>query len=379
MTPRSSGRQAGRPPDRPSKTERWLNLLAFLLGRHLPASREEILSQVSDYREDWQDGDEKTRETVRRKFERDKKELKDLGVFLEPLKEKIQASHADQEVEAYQLKPRDFYLPYLKVSGGAARHTYFLNEIALSSDDLPILRRAAERIAALKDTPLGAAAASAIRKLSFDVPGLQVGSEEKAFTAPADVEPQFTVLRQAVEERRAVRCRYYTIRRDVESQREVEPYGLMLSWGHWYCVGRARDRNAMRVFRLDRMSDVAIIERDQFSVPRDFKIASYLNRAPWELSDEKPVTTRVRINFPQSRWVIGERLGKVVKAVTDDAGSEFEFEVRAVDAFVRWLLPLGQQVEVLSPPAIRKQLAEARAALRVLYSTHDARRTTHGK
>ena len=40
-------------PDRPSKTERWLNLLAFLLDRHYPASREEILSQVSDYNDDW--------------------------------------------------------------------------------------------------------------------------------------------------------------------------------------------------------------------------------------------------------------------------------------------------------------------------------------
>ena len=42
--------------DRPSKTERWLNLLAFLLDRHYPASREEILSQVSDYSEDWVGG-----------------------------------------------------------------------------------------------------------------------------------------------------------------------------------------------------------------------------------------------------------------------------------------------------------------------------------
>jgi predicted DNA-binding transcriptional regulator YafY len=116
---------------------------------------------------------------------------------------------------------------------------------------------------------------------------------------------------------------------------------------------------------------------DDFTVPRDFKIASYLNRAPWELSDDKPVTARVRINFPQSRWVIGERLGKVVKAVTDDAGSEFEFEVRAVDAFVRWLLPLGKQAEVLSPPSVKQQLDEARAALRALYSaTHHVPRTT---
>jgi predicted DNA-binding transcriptional regulator YafY len=352
-----------------TKTERWLNLLAFLLDRHFPASREEILSQVSDYKEDWVGGDARERESVRRKFERDKAELKDLGVTLEPLKEKILANHSDQEVEAYQLKPRDFYLSYLKAPGRAGAHTYFLHEVALASDDLPILRRAAERIAALTDTPLSSAARSAIRKLSFDLPELHVGAEERAFTAPAEIETQFAILRQAVEERRAVRCRYYTIRRDAEAERVIEPYGLMLSWGHWYCVARARDRNALRVFRLDRMNDVSIVEgeKGEFTVPKGFKIASYLNRAPWELSDDKPITARVRINFPQSRWVIGERLGKVVKAVTDDAGSEFEFEVRASDAFVRWLLPLGKQVEVLSPPSIKKQLEAARSALRAVY------------
>ena len=375
-----TARQAVRPSDRPTKTERWLNLLAFLLGRHYPAPREEILSQVSDYKDDWVGGDAKARESVRRKFERDKAELKELGVTLEPLKEKIVAQHSDQEVEAYQLKARDFYLPYLRAPGRAAAHPYFLNEIALGSDDLPILRRAAERIAALTDTPLGGAARSAIRKLAFDLPELSVGAEERGFTAPAEIRAQFATLRDAVEQHRAVRCRYYTIRRDVEAERVIEPYGLMLSWGHWYCVARARDRDAIRVFRLDRMKDVSIVEGEggEFSVPKGFQIATYLDRAPWELSDDKSTTVRVRINFPQSRWIIGERLGKVVKAVTDDAGAVLEFEVRNVDPFLRWLLPLGKQAEVLSPPSVKKQLDDARSALRALYSAAPhVPRTTH--
>ncbi len=349
-----------------TKTERWLNLLAFLLDRHYPASREEILSQVSDYKEDWVDGDAKTRESVRRKFERDKADLKDLGVVLEPLKEKVFANHSDQEVEAYQLKARDFYLPYLKAKGV---RPYFLDEVPLTAAELPVLRRAAERIAALADSPLGKAAQSAVRKLAFDLPELQVGGEERAFSSGAAVDAPFAVLREAVEQRRAVQCRYYGIRRDTEEKRVIEPYGLMLSWGHWYCVARARERNALRVFRLDRMQDCSLLEGEkaEFTVPRDFKIGSYLNRAPWELSEDKPVTVRVRINFPQSRWVIGERLGKVVKAVTDDAGTEFEFAVRAMDAFVRWLLPLGKQVQVISPPSIRKLLEDARAQLRAVY------------
>ena len=362
--------------DAVTKTERWLNLLAFLLDHHYPVTREEILSQVDDYRGDWVKGNDRARESVRRKFERDKKELKALGVTIEPIKHKVMAEHAGQEVEAYLLKPRDFYLPYLEVRTGPKlrrpARDYFLPSITLEAADLPVLRRAAERVAQLADTPLGAAARSALRKLSFDLPETDVSVAERAFTAPAspELERQFAVLREGVERRQAVRCRYYAIGRDTEEPRVIEPYGLMLSWGHWYCVGRSRERDAMRVFRVDRMKDVRVVEGEdgEFATPKSFAIGSYLNRAPWELSDDKAFTARVRFAFPQSRWVIGEGLGKVVKSVTDDAGAVIDFEVRAADAFVRWLLPLGRQAEVLSPPALKRRLEAARAALRKLYA-----------
>jgi len=48
-----------------TKTERWLNLLAFLLDRHYPVPREEILSQVDDYKTESVGGTEKARESVR--------------------------------------------------------------------------------------------------------------------------------------------------------------------------------------------------------------------------------------------------------------------------------------------------------------------------
>ncbi len=359
-----------------TKTERWLNLIAFLLDHHYAVTREEILSQVEDYKSAWVGGNEKTRESVRRKFERDKSELKGLGVVLEPLKQKVMADHAGQEVEAYLLRPKDFYLPYLEVrTGGPKRRPpprrYYLPSVTLDAADLPLLRRAAERVARLADTPLGSAARSGLRKLSFDLPGTDPGDAERAFAAPTSPEfaRRFDTLRRAVEHSRAVRCRYYAIGRDREEERVIEPCGLMLSWGHWYCVGRSRERKAMRVFRVDRMKDVRLVEgaEGEFRAPKEFHIATYLNRAPWELSEEKPFTARVRFAFPQSRWVIGEGLGKVVAPVTDDAGAELEFDIRSPDAFVRWLLPFGGQAEVLSPASLGERLAAARAAIAKLY------------
>ena len=132
-------------------------------------------------------------------------------------------------------------------------------------------------------------------------------------------------------------------------------------------MGRARDRDALRVFRVDRMRDVRVREDDEFAVPRSFDIQSYLDRSPWELSSDKPVTARIRVAFPQSRWVVGEGLGKVVKPVTKDGGVELEFSVRVKDPFLRWLLTFGPQVDVLTPKSLKRDLATLRERIRARY------------
>ena len=356
-----------------TKTERWLNLLAFLLGRATAAAREDILSQVQDYKDDWTSADNTRRESARRKFERDKKELKALGVELE--KKTVWAEHADQEVEGYQLHARDFYLPYLDLrTAGRMRgaRPYSLASVPVEPAELQVLRRAAQRVARMTDNPLATAAQSALRKLSFDLPevGLPTGEHSVTNPVPPTFEQTFKLLFAGVRDRRAVKCRYYAIGRDQEESRVIEPYGMMLSWGSWYCVGRSRERDAMRVFRVDRMREAEPVagEKGSFRVPKAFTIEQYLKRAPWELTDAKPVTVRVAVAFPQSRWVIGEGLGKVVKAVTDDGGAELEFDVRAQDPFLRWLLTFGHQVKVLSPLPVRKQLEALRASVAARYA-----------
>jgi predicted DNA-binding transcriptional regulator YafY len=354
-----------------TKAERWLNLIAFLLNRHTAVAREELLSQVADYNADWNSRNATRRASVRRKFERDKSELRELGVILET--RKVAADHTDQEVEGYLLKPKDFYLPYLELRTLSAPRSdpYFLPSIRVEPDELQVLRRAAERVSRLEGTPLGMAAQSVVRKLAFDLPNLETMVAEPTLLEPVSptFEKQFAVLKEGLEQQRAVRCRYYAIGRDKEEERHIEPYGLMLIWGSWYCVARSRERKALRVFRIDRMKDARLDTGPgaEFHVPRSFTIASYMNRAPWELSEDKPFTARVRIGFPQSRWVLAEGLGHVTKAVTADGSVELEFAVRTADPFVRWLLPFGPQAEVLGPAKLKQMLAAARAALRRVY------------
>jgi predicted DNA-binding transcriptional regulator YafY len=76
--------------------------------------------------------------------------------------------------------------------------------------------------------------------------------------APARSEALLT-LAAAVGERRRVRLRYRS-GSSKDTEREVDPYGVMHREGYWYAVGHCHLRNGMRLFRLDRVLEAAMLE-----------------------------------------------------------------------------------------------------------------------
>ncbi|MFP3949227.1 MAG: hypothetical protein ACLFWG_10910, partial [Longimicrobiales bacterium] len=75
--------------NRISKVQRWLDLVSFLVGRRFPVDVDEVMRNVPAYAERWVEGSEKDRASVRRMFERDKDELRELGVPLESVEYSI--------------------------------------------------------------------------------------------------------------------------------------------------------------------------------------------------------------------------------------------------------------------------------------------------
>ncbi len=62
-------------PDSITKTQRLLDLVAYLAGRRFPAAVDEIIEAVPSYgRQAWVEGTETERQSLRRKFEREESE-----------------------------------------------------------------------------------------------------------------------------------------------------------------------------------------------------------------------------------------------------------------------------------------------------------------
>ncbi len=352
-----------------AKASRWLDLLAYLLPYHFGVTREQIFEHVGAYRTDLASGMDP--ESVRRKFERDKDELRALGIEIETIP--LPDVPGDEPQSGYRLRPAGFYLPYLELSAGPppALPVPGVKRVRVTRDDLAALDRATQRVAASAVPVLAAAASSARRKLAFDVP-LPLASVERVLARPLPAEGQrsLEVLQRAVADRTAVRCRYFSIGRDAEEVREIEPYGLWFGWGRWYCAARARDRDAVRVFRVDRMREAEALKgRDAaFAVPAGFSLRGYLRRAPWELSEREPVRAVVRFTFPEARWVLAQGVGEPVDEVREDGGADIAFAVRDAAPFLRWLLTFRDAATVLGPATLAAELAQLRRRVAALYA-----------
>jgi proteasome accessory factor B len=203
------------------KTERLLSLVVCLLSARRYLTATQIREAVPGYPDSF--------EAFKRMFERDKDELRELGIPLET------GTNAPGEEEAGYRIPRQ---------------AYELPDIRLEPDEAAILGLAAR---VWRRAELAGAAEGALLKLRA------AGIEAEDLTQPG-IEPRvqtpeaaFGPLWEAVRDRRPVTFEYRAQGRAATQRRNLEPWGVVNRRGRWYVAGQDTDRGAERVFRLSRI------------------------------------------------------------------------------------------------------------------------------
>ena len=185
------------------------------------------------------------------------------------------------------------------------------------------------------------------------------------------------ILIEAARERRACAFGYLKPGAAEPERRRLEPYVLVASTGRWYAVGRDPDREDIRVFRLDRMLDLWVLD-DRFERDHGFDLERYLtgayvHRAPGGAGEGEPPskggdaarpgagstpvgdgsTARIRYSPAIARWILEREEGQTLA----DGAAVVEHVVSDPGWASRHILRYGGDAEVLGPADLRARVA----------------------
>ena len=170
--------------------------------------------------------------------------------------------------------------------------------------------------------------------------------------------PKIEMIQEAIENRRLLTFRYYAP--SGESSRTVEPYYVVFKWTSWYVWAWCMTRRDFRLFKLNRMEQLAV--SDQTFVCR---------KAPMpDLSDERifPGGIRVKALFdPEVKWRLVEEFGPHCFTKTDDGRLLFHADYTDMENLIAWILTFGEKAEVLEPAEARERLCHIAETMRRIY------------
>src|SRR5918992_2837095 len=134
-----------------------------------------------------------------------------------------------------------------------------------------------------------------------------------ALQAPASSEVVMAISLGAQESRR-VWMRYRSgWSADAETERELDPYGVVYRTGRWYCVGHCHLRGEPRLFRLDRVVE-AQLRDERFVRPASFDCLAFVVHALATLPRELPLEVLVYTTLEEARQVMLPGAGTLTEA-----------------------------------------------------------------
>lgn len=309
-----------------------MNLVIALLSTRTFISAERIRKVVAGY------ADSPSDEAFSRMFERDKNELRDLGIPLETGR----VSSFDT-TEGYRINRKAYALPAVDLTADEAA------AVAVATR----LWESPELITATQGALLK------LRAAGVDVDAADTGvTITPAATLPSmrGSEEVLGILLSAIDSGHAVQFGHRPARSEPYTTRTVEPWGVVTHRGRWYLVGHDRDRDAVRTFRLSRIGgDVtAIGPARAVRRPDGVDLREIVHR----VVADSPAGARARVWVADGRATALRWRASVVgpRTLGGRAGEELTVDFGMPDQLAREIAGYGPDAVALEPKSLRDEV-----------------------
>ena len=300
------------------KTERLINLTLALLATKRYLKKSEILANVQGY--------EGTQEAKERMFERDKDDLRSLGIEIEV-----------GDLDIFFEDEPGYRIP---------QKSYELNVPNLTSRELALLSIASSF---WNDSILAPSAQSGIRKLrSLGIPAtLDFEFRMKyRFDNPSQLLEE---IAKAILQKSEISFAY-----DSSSlkTRHLQPYRIVFWNGFWYLIGMDLDRKAVRLFKISRfLGGVEMSKKkNQFEIPQDFDVSEYLPK------NDISIIHNAKVEIKKDSAILLRERGKLISQGEDFDTYEINFEYERI--FLREIIWHGSNVRIIEPANLVEQLLD---------------------
>ena len=317
------------------KLIRQLSLISYLMAERRPVTALEIRRDVEGY-------SGMNEDAFARRFYADRAELESLGIQLTVDK----PIDAGGEQETYSLRPENFHLPAIAFDD---------EELAALSTALSLLdgefayaeplRLALQQITWGRPSPLNT------------TDGLKLNITASA--GGHELSQRLAKIETAIFRNKTITFDYYSLQRDSLDSRKVDPYHLLFQSGDFYLVGHSHERDAIRVFKLDRIrGKVAYATKAEhdFKRPKDFDPRVYAGRGDWQFGD--PVGTAEIWVSERIGWQVERTYGRFGEVRPADDGIVFTTDYADARQLASFVLGLRENARVLGPPELADEVAE---------------------
>src|SRR2546429_603434 len=311
------------------------------MAERRPVTAREIKSSVEGYQE-------MSDEAFARRFYSDRAELQGLGVPLTSQRDEYTGE------ELYNMRSERYFLPELELNGeelSALQTAFYLLEGQFAYAE-----------------PLRLA----LQNLALGRPGFSEAPTQTAMRVEV-LDPEYSTemqgrlskLEAAISKQRTVKFPYWSISRDEERERTVNPYALFQDAGAWYVVGQDLDAEDERTFRVSRIrGEIRFATRRErdFRLPAELDVDQYRGRPPWQIGDSVG-EARIEVGGDTAWWV--QRTYGGSGRVEDGV---FVTEYSSLALLGSWVLRQDGRAIPREPEELRRELARA---LRLVRERHE--------
>ena len=156
--------------------------------------------------------------------------------------------------------------------------------------------------------------------------------------------------------------RYYSMSRDEENRRQVDPYHLTVFDGGFYLVGYCHWRKTERIFAVERIRELNMLAI-HVTVRPGFNAEEYLKHT-WGIIQGEIVPVKVIFSRSVARY-IRDRLWHPSQEMRELPDGRLELNLRLADTLEvrRWIQGYGSDADVVAPAALREVVRQHAEAL----------------